>query len=221
MFTVVSWPRMWWLGGCSWSCCGGSVCWHSVCIGVGGVYVGGVAGELEIGWIAGEVGDQLSEGNLGGSLGGEIGPSCMPTCYFGRYCQTHMTCRPQLLHFQPYTKDQIVIILRERLGSNSELVDDPTAAQFCARKVAAVHGDLRKALDVCRRAVELASQECSKAVHVSHTASVYVWLHYQLYCTKYHSRINLHRGGRVVVFLSGASVIEMWFTQGTFKFARC
>ena len=33
-------------------------------------------------------------------------------------------------------------------------------------------GKLRKALDVCRRAVELASQECSKAVHVSHIASV-------------------------------------------------
>ena len=33
--------------------------------------------------------------------------------------QTHITCRPQLLHFPPYTKDQIIIILRERLGSNS------------------------------------------------------------------------------------------------------
>ena len=33
-------------------------------------------------------------------------------------------------------------------------------------------GKLRKALDVCRRAVELASQECSKAIHVSHIASV-------------------------------------------------
>ena len=86
--------------------------------------------------------------------------------------QTHITCRPQLLHFPPYTKDQIIIILRERLGSNSELVIDPMAVQFCARKVAAVHGDLRKALGVCRRAVELASQECSKAVHVSHIASV-------------------------------------------------
>ena len=30
------------------------------------------------------------------------------------------------------------------------------AIQFCARKVSAVHGDLRKALDICRRAVELA-----------------------------------------------------------------
>lgn len=27
--------------------------------------------------------------------------------------------------------------------------------QFCARKVSAVAGDMRKALDVCRRAVEM------------------------------------------------------------------
>ena len=27
---------------------------------------------------------------------------------------------------------------------------DSMAVQFCARKVAAVHGDLRKALDICR-----------------------------------------------------------------------
>ena len=67
--------------------------------------------------------------------------------------QSHVKCRPQLLHFPPYTKDQIVTILQERLGSNSEgtqTVVDPMAVQFCARKVAAVHGDLRKALDVCR-----------------------------------------------------------------------
>ena len=29
-------------------------------------------------------------------------------------------------------------------------VVDPMAVQFCARKVAAVHGDVRKALDICR-----------------------------------------------------------------------
>lgn len=32
---------------------------------------------------------------------------------------------------------------------------DPMAIQLCARKVAAVAGDARKALDVCRRAVEV------------------------------------------------------------------
>ena len=34
-----------------------------------------------------------------------------------------------------------------------------SAVQFCARKVSAVAGDMRKALDVCRRAVEVAQSE--------------------------------------------------------------
>lgn len=76
--------------------------------------------------------------------------------------QSHAKCRPTLVHFPPYTKDQIVTILQNRLGSSDSTMDgrpaviDPMALQFCARKVSAVHGDLRKALDICRRAVELA-----------------------------------------------------------------
>ena len=59
------------------------------------------------------------------------------------------------------------------------------AIQFCARKVSAVHGDLRKALDICRRAVELAEtrqkmassdvqtpQKCSVRVTLPLIASV-------------------------------------------------
>ena len=38
-------------------------------------------------------------------------------------------------------------------------VVENSAVQFCARKVSAVAGDMRKALDVCRRAVELAESE--------------------------------------------------------------
>ena len=76
--------------------------------------------------------------------------------------QSHAKCRPHLVHFPPYTKDQIVTILRSRLSTDTPTSDgrpaiiDPMAIQFCARKVSAVHGDLRKALDICRRAVELA-----------------------------------------------------------------
>uniref|UniRef100_A0A8B9TWU5 Cell division control protein 6 homolog n=1 Tax=Anas platyrhynchos TaxID=8839 RepID=A0A8B9TWU5_ANAPL len=63
---------------------------------------------------------------------------------------------PRLLHFPPYSRQQLAAILQERLArGGAEAVLDPPALQFCARKVSAVSGDARKALDVCRRAVEM------------------------------------------------------------------
>lgn len=41
-------------------------------------------------------------------------------------------------------------------------VVDVSAVQFCARKIAAVSGDMRKALDICRRAVELVETEVKR-----------------------------------------------------------
>ncbi|NWS25857.1 CDC6 protein, partial [Polioptila caerulea] len=80
----------------------------------------------------------------------------------------HQTGSPQLLHFPPYTKEQLTRILQERLGQGGtqrgqrggrDPVLDSAALQFCARKVSAVSGDARKALDVCRRAVEVVELE--------------------------------------------------------------
>ena len=49
---------------------------------------------------------------------------------------------------------------------------DPMAIQFCSRKVAAVHGDARTALDICRAAIELVDTEQHERVTVSHVATV-------------------------------------------------
>lgn len=37
-----------------------------------------------------------------------------------------------------------------------------SAIQFCARKIAAISGDMRKALDICRRAVEIVEAEVKR-----------------------------------------------------------
>ncbi|KAI1230326.1 Cell division control protein 6, partial [Lamprotornis superbus] len=72
----------------------------------------------------------------------------------------HTGGSPRLLHFPPYTKEQLTCILQERLGQVAgDPVLDSAAIQFCARKVSAVSGDARKALDVCRRAVEVVELE--------------------------------------------------------------
>lgn len=72
--------------------------------------------------------------------------------------QARPTFKPQLLHFPPYSKAEIIKILNQRIqeaGLEDVQIIRPSAIQFLAGKVAAVAGDVRKALDVCRRAVEL------------------------------------------------------------------
>ncbi|XP_051894651.1 cell division control protein 6 homolog [Pristis pectinata] len=74
--------------------------------------------------------------------------------------QARPMCKPQLLNFAPYTRDQIVAIVQDRLNQvPGERVLDAAAIQFCARKVSSVSGDARKALDVCRRAVEIVESD--------------------------------------------------------------
>ncbi|KAG0713412.1 Cell division control protein 6 [Chionoecetes opilio] len=74
--------------------------------------------------------------------------------------------KPKLLHFPPYSKPEIVKIITQRIKEanlGDVQVIRPAAIQLLAGKVAAVAGDVRKALDVCRRAVELCSpQKASK-----------------------------------------------------------
>ncbi|XP_038049563.1 origin recognition complex subunit 1-like [Patiria miniata] len=56
--------------------------------------------------------------------------------------------------FQPYTFKQLQSIVQSRLEGLQAF--EPDAIQLAARKVAAVSGDARRALDICRRATELA-----------------------------------------------------------------
>lgn len=60
--------------------------------------------------------------------------------------------------FPGYTHEQLMTIISSRLSGVPENLVDPDAIQFAARKVAAVSGDARRALDICRRAVEIAEE---------------------------------------------------------------
>ncbi|KAI9782535.1 MAG: Origin recognition complex, subunit 1 [Candelina submexicana] len=61
--------------------------------------------------------------------------------------------------FPGYTHDQLMKIIQSRLEGVPGKIVDPDAVQFASRKVAAVSGDARRALDICRRAVEIAEAE--------------------------------------------------------------
>lgn len=61
------------------------------------------------------------------------------------------------LNFQPYSHKQLEEIVTLRLKELN--VFDQDAIVFASRKVAAVSGDARRALEICRRATELAEKE--------------------------------------------------------------
>jgi cell division control protein 6 len=73
--------------------------------------------------------------------------------------------KPDLLPFMPYTAAQISEVLTAKLkslvGEESKSIPflQPAAIQFCAKKVAAQTGDLRKAFDICQRAIDLVADE--------------------------------------------------------------
>lgn len=73
--------------------------------------------------------------------------------------------KPSLLPFMPYTAPQVASVigskLKTLLPSDTTASADfipflhPTAIQFLAKKVASQTGDLRKAFDICRRAIDM------------------------------------------------------------------
>jgi len=80
--------------------------------------------------------------------------------------QVSPTYKPTLLHYPPYTKQQIIDILASRLKEAGESgaypVITPRAIAFLAGKISSLSGDIRKALDVCRRALEMAETVARK-----------------------------------------------------------
>lgn len=89
---------------------------------------------------------------------------------------------PALLHFRPFEAQEIVSVIRDRLSGLQQRYDDeaesqksstdekeeslalftPTAVELLAKKIAGATGDLRKALDAARLAVELVESEQRK-----------------------------------------------------------
>lgn len=73
---------------------------------------------------------------------------------------TKCELKPKLLHFPSYTKEQIIDIFKSRLEDAGAMdIFAPNTIQFLAAKVSAVSGDIRRALDIGRRVIEIASNK--------------------------------------------------------------
>lgn len=72
--------------------------------------------------------------------------------------------KPKVIKFLPYTKEDIMNIVKDRLSKVQQMYDncviiDDKALMLCASKIASTNGDIRKVLDICRRAIEFNEQE--------------------------------------------------------------
>jgi len=73
------------------------------------------------------------------------------------------SCPPQLMQFNAYTQNEIAAILTHR-HTEIDAMLDPKAIELCARKVAAMTGDIRKAFNVYKLTVEQAQRETTKNI---------------------------------------------------------
>ncbi|KAC9449870.1 hypothetical protein R6Q59_025892 [Mikania micrantha] len=83
-----------------------------------------------------------------------------------------LNCKPLVVSFRAYSMEQIIIILKQRLMALPYIVFQPQALELCARKVAAASGDMRKALGICRGAIEMLETELKETIYTSTLTSM-------------------------------------------------
>lgn len=82
--------------------------------------------------------------------------------------QAKLDIVPKLIHFPPYSREEIMNIITNRLKEGGvDSVLNGGALQLLASKVAAVSGDIRKALDIGRNVVEMAHNKPERSSEVA------------------------------------------------------
>lgn len=121
-------------------------------------------------------------------------------------CSTDV--KPELLHFAPYTRQQIVTIFTERLkeavGDDGKEVFDKAALAMLAGKVAGMSGDVRKALDIGRRVVEMLDERQTSQTNSS-AAVLKSIENNQANSTAIPKTVNLHQVMQVLNTIYGTS----------------
>ena len=74
------------------------------------------------------------------------------------------------LVYEPYNLHQIQVILKERLSTIETDIIDQRGLEFISRKVSMYSGDIRRSLQIAKRAVELAKKEYLEMVAIESKA---------------------------------------------------
>jgi origin recognition complex subunit 1 len=110
------------------------------------------------------------------------------------------------ISFAPYTHQQIQTVIHSRLESVDAF--NASAIELCARKVASFSGDLRKALQICRHACELARREGARHVELCHVELAAKQLHSSPYVAALQGMPLLHRLAVVAAVQTAAENLE-------------
>lgn len=87
--------------------------------------------------------------------------------------KTKVSLQPELLNFPPYTKTELTNIISHRLENTGIMeVFHANAIQLLAAKIASIRGDVRYALDVTRRVIELADEKIDKRIELNDVMTV-------------------------------------------------
>ena len=72
-------------------------------------------------------------------------------------------CEPDVVRFDAYDKDQLKLLLAQRLAKLPCECFEDAGLELCSRKVASATGDMRRALNICAVAVDLCAREAAAA----------------------------------------------------------
>lgn len=109
------------------------------------------------------------------------------------------------IQFVGYTYDQLGTIIQHRLElltkqNKRKVIIDSDAVGFASRKVASVSGDARRALAICRRAVEIAEEEYVKTTSAAELNNVDV--------AEQSYRVHIHHISRAINETINSPVIQ-------------
>ncbi|CAG8658983.1 8295_t:CDS:2, partial [Paraglomus occultum] len=105
------------------------------------------------------------------------------------------------VNFQPYAFQQLMIVVQSRLKGMGVFNKD--AIEYAARKVSAVSGDARRALEICRRAVEIIESKKTLPEHSKSNAQVTINIIEQV--------VKEMSSSPTIAFVSNASIHQKIF----------
>lgn len=113
------------------------------------------------------------------------------------------------LTYPPYSSEKLTIILNMKVSEKNDIKFAPSAIKLCAQKIGAVSGDIRRAMEIIRRASEIVTDEHGRRKGIPTVAAKHI-----------NMAFNDIAGGSRLVALQQLSLFEKLFLACAINLAR-